>query len=61
MGSIMEVVPGGLGMGAACAIPGAVNYRVKKWGVMRLATTPVQPAIAALAAFAAHGGAPCEL
>jgi len=60
MGSIMGVVPGGLGMGAACAIPGAVNYSNKKWGVMRRAATPVQPAMTAGGTFAACGGAPHE-
>jgi hypothetical protein len=56
MGSIMDVVPGGLGMIATCAIPGAVNCSYIKWGFMRRAATPAQPAMTAWGANAARKG-----
>ncbi len=57
MGSIIGSVPGGLGMGQGRAIPGAINYQIVKWGVMRQPVTPVQPAIAVTAAVYTLG--PC--
>jgi hypothetical protein len=56
MGSIMGVVPGGLGMIATCAIRSAVNYSYQKWGFKRRAATPVQPAMTAGGANAARKG-----
>jgi hypothetical protein len=56
MGSIMGVVPCGHGMIATCAIPVAVNCSYNKWGLMRRAATPVQPAMTAGGANAARKG-----